>query len=225
MQLQQLSKAIESMKTSGEKRNFLQSVDLTVNFQGIDFSKPTTRLDLEIALPAGRGKQTKICVIAGDELVVEAKKVADRVVSKEEIVQLGGDQAALKRLADEHAFFLCQIELMPLVGKHLGQVLGPRGKLPKPVPGNSKLGPAIERLKKTVRVKTKGKFLPTVHCAIGTEEMPVEDLSKNAEAVLNSIVEKLPNKEGSLKSVFVKTTMGTPVKIQIRETREATVAK
>jgi large subunit ribosomal protein L1 len=206
-------KAIEEAKTKSKKRNFIQSVDLVVNFRGIDFSKPENRIELDVVLPAGRGKGIKIAAIAGDELMMEAKKHADFVIAKQEIEKLGADKKGLKKLADNYDFFLCQTDLMPLVGRFLGQVLGPRGKMPKPVPGNAKLQPIVERLRKTIKVKSKGKFLPTLHFIIGTEDMTNENLAENAETVLGALKEKLPNKEGNIKSLYLKTSMGPVVKI------------
>jgi large subunit ribosomal protein L1 len=210
-----LIKTIEEAKAKSKKRNFVQSLDLIMNFVNIDFNKPDSRIDLEIALPAGRGKQIKVAAIAGNELVAEAKKTADKVITKEDIEALGADKKTLKKMVAEYDFFLCQTDLMALIGKTLGQVMGPRGKMPKPVPPTAKLGLLIERLKKTVKLKTKGKFLPTIHTTIGTEEMPNEDLAKNAETIIAVIKEKLPNKEGNIRSIYIKTTMGEPIKVDL----------
>ena len=210
-----LAKAIEEVKTKSKKRNFAQSIDMIMNFTGVDFNKPENRIDLEIVLPSGRGKQIKVAAIVGDELIVEAKKVVDKVITKDEVNELAADKKALKKMVNDYDYFLCQTDLMALVGRALGQVMGPKGKLPKPVPPQAKLGPIVERLRKTVRVKTKGKFLPTIHTVIGTEEMTNEDLVKNAEAVIHTIRDKLPNKEGNFRSIYLKTTMGEPVKVDM----------
>jgi large subunit ribosomal protein L1 len=210
-----LAKAIEEVKTKSKKRNFAQSIDMIMNFTGVDFNKPENRIDMEIVLPSGRGKQIKVAAIVGDELIVEAKKVVDKVITKDEVNELAADKKALKKMVNDYDYFLCQTDLMALVGRALGQVMGPKGKLPKPVPPQAKLGPIVERLRKTVRVKTKGKFLPTIHTVIGTEEMTNEDLVKNAEAVIHTIRDKLPNKEGNFRSIYLKTTMGEPVKVDM----------
>ena len=46
--------------------------------------------------------------------------------------------------------------------------------------------------------------------------MSNEDLIENANSVISAIVEKLPNREGNIKSLFVKTTMGKAVKVDLK---------
>ena len=61
-----LTKALEGKG----KRKFTQSVELIVNFRGIDFTKPENRLNLDIALPKGKGgKEPKIAVIGDASLL------------------------------------------------------------------------------------------------------------------------------------------------------------
>ncbi len=208
-----LLKAIQEAKEKSKKRNFVQSIELILNFQKVDFTKPENRIDVEVFLPKGRGKERKVCIIAGDELIVEAKKHADLVIHKNDLEKY--DKKKAKKLAQEYDVFIAQADLMPLVGRILGPALGPRGKMPKPVPPNVKLEPLIERMKNTIRIRTKGKFLPTVQAPIGVETMDDNDLLENAKAVINTVVEKLPNKFGNLKSVFVKTSMGPAVRVEL----------
>ncbi|RLG21227.1 50S ribosomal protein L1 [Candidatus Micrarchaeota archaeon] len=207
-------KAIKEAKEKSKKRNFVQSIDLIINFKGIDFSKVENRLNLEIVLPKGLGKKVEGVVIADDDLLPEAKKHADKVITQAELEKLGKNKREAKKLASKYKFFIASAKLMPLVGRSLGQVLGPRNKMPKPVPPNAKLEGIIERMRKTVRIKSKGKYLPTIHTVIGSEEMSDEDLGENAMTVINAIKEKLPNKEGNIRSIYVKTSMGPSVKVE-----------
>ena len=206
-------KALEEARSKSPKRKFVQSVDLTVNFKDVDFNKPDNRLNLEVPLPNGKGKKVRVAVIAGDALINEAKEKAERVIRAEEIEGLGQNKSELKKLADSYDYFLCQTDLMPSVGRHLGQVLAPRDKMPLPVPPTAKLEPFLKRLEKVVRIKTKGKFTPTVHTTIGTEEMSDEQLVENANKIIDSLKEKLPNREGNIRSIFLKLTMGPAVKV------------
>ena len=208
-----LNEAIEKVKTDSKKRKFVQSLDMIINFQKIDFKKPDNRINVTVSLPKGRGKKVKIAAIVGDELVPEAKKYADKVIQKHELEALGKNKKEAKKIASEYDFFIAQTDLMAQVGKILGQILGPKGKMPRPVPPTAKFEALMTSMQKNVLIKMKGKFLPTVQSIIGTEEMSTEDITANATAVLDAIKNKLPNREGNIKSLYIKSTMGKPVRV------------
>ncbi len=199
-----VSKALEGKG----KRKFNQSVELILNFRSIDFSKSENRLNLDIALPKGKGaKAPKVCVVGDEAISNEAKKAgADLTILPQEIPSYN-QKDKLGMLATY--VLLSQPNQMGTIAKNLGQYLGPRGKLPKPLIGNVK--EAIERARKSVRLSSKGKYLPTAQAFVGTEDMPAEDIIDNAEAVYEAIKAKIP--EGNIKSVYLKLTMGKPVRL------------
>lgn len=209
-------KAIDEAKAKSKKRNFIQTVEMIINLRGVDFTKPVNRINIEVELPKGRGKKGKICVFAGDELLAEAQKSGALVIKKDEIEALGENKQRLKKIVKEYDFFIAQADLMPLIGKVLGQVMGPKGKLPKPVPGTAKLGGIIKKLQNIVQLRSKGKFLPTLQVPIGTEEMEVADLSSNADAVFTALTDKLPARKANIKSIYFKTSMGPAIKVGLK---------
>ena len=204
--------AIEKAKSDSPKRNFAQSVDLFVNFKNLDFNKPENKLNLEVILPKGRGKPRTVCVICGDEMATNAKAAADRVISPQELEEIGKDKKKVKAVAEGYDAFISQANLMAPVGKYLGQVLGPRGKMPKPVPPQADLKPLVAKLRNTVIIKTKGKNLPVIHTPVGTEEMSSDDLAANTLAIISAIRAKVTNPQFFGK-VFIKTTMGPVIEI------------
>ncbi len=206
-----ISKALSEVKEEGGKRKFLQSIDLVVNLN-LDMGKPENRLNEELLLPNGRGKKVKIGVIAEGELAHQAKKPADRVITKDELTELAKDKKAAKKLVNSIEFFIAQADMMPLVGKHLGSILGPRGKMPKPVPVNAPIVPIVERLRKTIRLRTKDN--PLLHAVVGTEEMEDKALVQNVEAVMQHLERKLEKGYSDIKSAYLKTTMGKVVKLE-----------
>jgi large subunit ribosomal protein L1 len=105
---------------------------------------------------------------------------------------------------------------MPLVGKTLGQLLGPRGKMPTPVPFNAPIDAFLVRFRSSIKVRTRASL--SVACKIGDMTMDDDDLAINAHAVLSAIEKKLPNGEKNVKRILLKTTMGKPIK-QIQEVK------
>ena len=108
-------------------------------------------------------------------------------------------------------YFLAEARMMPLIGKRLGPVMGPRGKVPRPIPPGSDPSSIITNLKRSIRLRNKGKR--TFHAAVGTRNMSPEELAENLQLVLNRIVGKLERGRHNIASVYVKTTMGPSVRL------------
>jgi large subunit ribosomal protein L1 len=209
MDKKKLREAIAKMLEEKGKRKFTQSAEIIINMRGIDFSKSENRLNLEIALPKGRGgKEHKIAVIAEPAIAAECKKAgADLIILPEEMAAWATKER-LKELA-RHYILLVQPTIMAQAAKYFSQYLGPRGKLPRPLVGNP--AELINKMRKTVRIASKGRYLPVAQAFIGTENMSVDELFENAEAVYEAVKAKV--NEGNIKSVYVKLTMGKPIKV------------
>ncbi len=209
MDKKKLLDAITKTMEGKGKRKFKQSMEIIINMRGIDFSKSENRLNLDIVLPKGKGgKELKSAVFAEGGMADEAKKAGADLVITPDAIPNYAEASKLNDLAENY-FMLTQPNLMGVVAKSLGQVLGKRGKLPKPITGN--IAELIARSKNSVRIVSKGKYLPVVQALVGTEQMDTEDLLENAEAVYESVKNKVS--EGNIKSVYVKLTMGTPTKV------------
>ncbi|MFH1443615.1 MAG: 50S ribosomal protein L1, partial [Candidatus Micrarchaeota archaeon] len=103
-------------------------------------------------------------------------------------------------------------QLMTTIGKALGQLLGAKGKLPKPIPPNANLKELATRTSKTINIKTKGKYLPVLHCIIGKESMTSEQIAENVLTVLEALRKKLEDTQ--IDALYIKLTMGKPYKIR-----------
>lgn len=202
----------EAKAKSGEKK-FTQSIELILDIKEIDMKSPEGRIQQVIELPHVTGKPNKIMVIASGELALKAKKAkANKVIERAELTALAGKKKELRKLANNYDVFLSEAPLMPLVGKTFGPVLGPRGKLPVPVPPNADIASLITKHRKTVLVRMRNQ--PIIQCPVGTENMNDEELVDNIQAVLRLLEGKLKRGLKNIKFAFIKTSMGTPVKIK-----------
>ncbi len=204
-----IEEKFKEMLEKAGKRNFVQSVDMVIKFKNIDFKKPENKITMVIALPKGPGKEQKIGIFATGDRFVEAKKITDIVFDKDTINSLKDSKRKLRKIANECAFFLAQQDLMGLIGKTWGSILGPRGKIPQILPPNVPIAPVVERLKKSI-VVTTGKS-NVAYAKIGNEKMAIEDLIANYNAVMEKILEKVDQR--NIDKVYIKTTMGEPVRI------------
>lgn len=206
-----LLQAINDAISASPERKFQQSIDLAFNLRDVDLSVPKNRIDEDILLPHGRGAGVKVALIGAAELVEKARGVADTVITPEELDELAKDRKAAKRLANKHSFFVAEAPMMPTVGKTLGIVLGPRGKMPRPVPPGGDPSGVIDNLRRTVKVRSKDRR--TFHSPLGNVDMAPEQLAENAEAIIKRVQSRLERGHHNIQSIYVKTTMGPSVRI------------
>ena len=198
----------ETLKTS-DKRNFVQTMDVGVNLFGINFKQPQNRINVSVILPVPFKKSPKTLLFAKDKnYISQMKDIFTKIINADDIPSL--DKKEVKKMAIEYDLFFAEPSVMAIVGKYLGQVLAPRGKMPKPAPPNvNAIKIIIDKELKTIVISNKkGKYMPVVHFAIGKENMSVEDLTKNFMACYNAILNVLPANTQNIKSMYVKTTMG-----------------
>jgi large subunit ribosomal protein L1 len=203
--------AVRKALERSPQRNFKQTVDLSINLKDVDLSIPKNRIQEDIVLPHGRGKPVKVCVIGSGEMLLKARDVADRVVSVEELGTIADDKKQAKKMANEYEYFIAEAPLMPTIGKRLGIVLGPRGKMPKPIPPGADPKLMIDNLRKSVSVRSRDKM--TFHTAVGTTDMTPEDIADNIELIFKRLGLKLEKGTMNIRSAFVKTTMGPSEKV------------
>ncbi len=206
---------IKQARENSKKRKFNQTFDLIINLRALDLKKPENRISSEFVLPAGRGKEPKIGIFV-DVLEAKAKaEKADLIITKAELGSLASDKKKLKQYASQVDFFFGEAPLMPTIGKTLGTVLGPRDKVPKPVPPAGELKPFFMAAKKTIKIRIKET--PTIQVRVGTEEMKDEDIAKNADAVLHFVKDKMPKGIANIKNAYLKLTMGKPIKLDLSQ--------
>jgi len=206
-----IKEAVEKAIGNSKKRNFVETVEIAVNLKNLDMKKPENRIDALITLPHGIGKDRKVGVFAKGDTALKAKEAGADVLSPEDIDELAKDKRKLRKIANEMDFFIAEAPLMPEIGKKLGPILGPRGKIPQPIPPLSDPTPFIQRLKKSVKVRTRDKL--TFHAPVGTKELDPEKISDNILEILKVVEGKYENAINNVKSVYVKTTMGPAVRV------------
>ena len=194
-----------------QKRKFKQNIDLIFNLKNIDLNIAKNRIDEEIILPHGRGSEAKIALFASGELAVKSKKHVDTLIKPEQIEDLSGDKKKFKKIVDDHDFFIAEAPLMPTIGKTLGTVLGPRGKMPKPVPPQADLTGMVKNLRNTVKVRSKTN--KTFHTIAGNEDMSKEHIIANIDVIIKRIEASLERGRMNIGSVYIKTTMGPSERI------------
>ncbi|MCS7120486.1 MAG: 50S ribosomal protein L1 [Nitrososphaerota archaeon] len=214
LEMKSIKAAIQEMRNKSPKRNFEQSVELIINLSGVDVKKPEERIQETVELPRPIGKKVKVAVIASGDMALRARKAgADLVLEGSDLEGLATDKKKQRKIANEVDAFIASAPLMPLVGRTLGAILGPRNKMPTPVPPTANIEEEIERHRRIVQIRARGQ--PVLQCRIGTESMADDDLAENIQAVINKLRGRLKRGLSDIGGVFIKTTMGPPVEIRI----------
>ena len=208
-----ITDAVKQAKGKSGQKKFNQTIDLILNIQEIDMKAPEGKITEIVELPHATGKPNKICVIASGELALKARKAnADNVIERTDLDNLAGKKKDLRKLAGEYDVFISEASLMALVGRTLGPVLGPRGKMPIPAPPNADIAALLAKHRNTVVVRMRNQ--PTIQVSVGTENMTDEQLSDNIQTILRALEGKLKRGLKNIKLAFIKTSMGEPVKIK-----------
>ena len=208
--------ALDKLRESSVKRNFDQSVDMIINLKDLDIKKNDQKVDLFVKLPYQPKPNVKVCAFVDQQDYDSAKENADFVIDVSEFGKYK-DKKLAKKLASKYDFFIASVPIMPKVASIFGRILGSRGKMPNPkiggvFPPGIPLKPIVEGLKRTVRLRTKsGLILQTI---IGKESYDDEKLLENLDTVYSRLVSSLPNNENNVKNIYLKLTMGKPVKVK-----------
>ena len=206
-----IEEAIKQAKSQAKKRKFTETMEISVGLKEIDLKNPANRINLETSLPKDLGKKVKIALFAEGELSTKGNDLGLTVISKDEIESIGKDKNAAKKIVQDHDFFISEPRFMPLVGRFLGKILGPRGKMPKPVPPRTDLEELITRYNKMVKLRVKSN--PVINTKFGKADQDDKDLAENASVIIQELTGKLEKGTNQIKSISIKTTMGPTVKV------------
>jgi len=202
-------------------RKFDESIDFIINLKDINLNDPKQRIDKEIVLPFNiiTKEKPSICVIASDEILLEAKNLGLDTLDSEGLVKMNNEEKKYKKkFVKKYDFFVVEDKMMPNLARYLARFLGPLGKMPKPFPSGygiisnpDDLKVAMDRYLKVIRVQLKKQ--PQIQVKVGKKSMDIEHVFENMKTIVEYIADQMPHKYNNIKSMFLKTTMGHPVKI------------
>lgn len=204
-----------------KKRNFNETLDLIINFRDLDIRNPNNKIDRELLLPNNLYEDDlNICFFSKGDQLLDIKEKGYPVMTDDDLEELNNkDVKDKKKFVRKYDAFIAQAPLMRDVAKTLGRYLGQSGKMPKPQPkGFGIVSPEMD-VDKIVenfrhRVKLRTRRVPMIQTKFGKKSYDFDHNYENLKAILDFIEGQLPNGQGNIKSIYVKTTMGKPAKVQ-----------
>src|SRR5574344_737479 len=211
----QPSTAVDAIKKlqeiSKEVSKFNETVECHMRL-GIDVRQADQQIRSTVVLPAGLGKEVRVCVIAKGAKANEATEAGADSAGAEEIID---------KIADgwfEFDTLIATPDCMGMLGK-LGRVLGPKGLMPNPKTGTVTMEVAAAvKDAKAGKVEFRTDKQAMIHCPIGKVEFTNEDLLKNFATLAEAILRAKPSsaKGTYVKSVYLTTTMGPSIKLEAK---------
>ena len=203
----QPSTAVDAIKKlqeiSKEVSKFNETVECHMRL-GIDVRQADQQIRSTVVLPAGLGKEVKVCVIAKGAKATEATEAgAEEIIDK-----ISGGWFDFDTL-------IATPDCMGMLGK-LGRVLGPKGLMPNPKTGTVTMDIAkAVKDAKAGKVEYRADKQGMIHCPIGKIQFAEEDLIKNYATLADAVLKAKPSsaKGTFVKSVYLSTTMGPGIKL------------
>ena len=208
----QPSSALEAIKKLQEVAGATSKFDETLECHmrlGIDVKHADQQIRSTTVLPAGLGKEVRVCVIAKADLVAAAKEAGANEAGSEELIdKISGGWFEFDTL-------IATPDMMPKLGK-LGRVLGPKGLMPNPKTGTvtTDVARAVKDAK-AGKVEFRADKQGMIHVPIGKADFKNEDLVSNFATLAEAVLKAKPSsaKGVYVKSVFLTTTMGPSIKL------------
>lgn len=214
MNRKELKESLDLMNKESKQRNFDEAIELIVSLKNINLKNPSQRVDFVVNLPNPYITKVKTAIFLKDKnLAQNVKGIVDKVIFEEEISKINKKEC--KKLADQYDLFLAEGPVMLTVGKYIGQVLGPRGKMPQVVPADSEQIKSIIKgsLSKQKISNKKNKSSVAIQVKVGKRSQGTDKLAENIKAIYDNLLEKLPAGTQNIKHLYVKTTMGPSFKV------------
>lgn len=212
---QQPSSAVEALKKLQEISKSVSKFNETVELHmrlGIDVKHADQQIRSTVVLPAGLGKEVRVCVIAKGAKATEAKAAGAEEAGAEEVIE------KIEKGWFEFDTLIATPDCMGMLGK-LGRVLGPKGLMPNPKTGTVTLD-VVTAVKeaKAGKVEFRADKQGMIHCPIGKIQFSTEDLTKNFATLAEAIIKAKPSvaKGTYVKSVYLTTTMGPSIKLEAK---------
>jgi large subunit ribosomal protein L1 len=198
--------ALDVVKT-GAYAKFDESVEIAVRL-GVDPRHADQVVRGTVVLPHGTGKVTRVLVLAQGEKEKEAEEAGADFIGL----------SFVQKIKDGWTDFDVAVATPDVMGQvgQLGRILGPRGLMPSP-----KAGTVTFDVARAVREIKAGKIefrvdkTGNLHAAIGRVSFPVENLTANLDAFMDTVVRAKPSasKGTYIRSVTVSSTMGPGIRI------------
>ncbi|KAI9363000.1 ribosomal protein L1-like protein [Zopfochytrium polystomum] len=191
-------------------RKFTETIELQIGLKNYDPQRDK-RFSGTVKLPHVPRPAMKLCILADAADADSARVISLDSMSVEDLKKLNKNKKLIKKLAKKYDQFLASEALIKQIPRLLGPGLSKAGKFPTPVSHSDDLGAKVTEIKATIKFQLKKVLCLGV--AIGHVKMTEDELVQNIMLAVNFLVSLLKKNWQNVKSLFIKSSMGKPVRL------------
>jgi large subunit ribosomal protein L10Ae len=203
--IQELTKASQE-----KKRKFVETVELQIGLKNYDVAREK-RFSGSIKLPNIPRPNLKLCILGDQAHIDEAKGCGMPFMSVDDLKKFNKNKKLIKKFAKKYYGFLASESLMRQIPRLLGPTLSKVGKFPTLLTHSDTMVVKADEVRATVKFQMK-KVLG-LGIAVGHVEMTEDQLARNINLAINFLVSLLKKNWQNIRSIVVKSTMGTPYRL------------
>jgi large subunit ribosomal protein L10Ae len=212
--VEKMRTAITQMLSNRKDRKFVETVDLQIGLKDYDPNKDK-RFAGSVRLPYVPRPRLKVCVIADAALIDKCKaaniEFIDAEALKKKIDPADKKGKELKKWARKFKLLFISESLVRQLPKLGGPFLTKWGKFPTVIQTADDVKAKIEEGLQTVKFQLKKVLCLGV--AVANVSLTEEQIRQNLNMSINYLVSLLKKGWNNIKSLYIRTTMGQPVKL------------
>lgn len=169
------------------------------------------RFSGSVRLPKSPRNSFSVCILGDAHHCDLAKAAGFEFKTIDDLKKLNKDKKLVKKLSQSYDAFLASDSVIKQIPRILGPGLQKAGKFPTPLNPNDNISEKVEEVKATIKFQLKKVLCMSV--AVGNVTMTEDELVTNGMMAINFLVSLLKKNWQNVKSLFIKSTMGKPVRV------------
>merc|ERR1711865_1057761 len=203
-----ISAILEASKEKGRK--FTETIELQIGLKNYDPQKDK-RFSGTVQLPHIPRPKLKVCMLGDARHCEQAQAISVDTMDVDAQKKLNKNKKLVKKLAKKYHSFLASESVIKQIPRLLGPGLNKAGKFPTLVSQGDDLNEKVEACKSAVKFQLKKVLCLAV--AVGNVAMSERELYINIQMAVNFLVSLLKKNWQNVRSLYLKTTMGAPIRV------------
>jgi len=197
-------------QSKDKKRGFVETVELQIGLKNYDPSKDK-RFSGSVRLPNECKPRMKFCILGDQIHCDQAEKIGIEWKDVEALKKMNKNKKLVKKLAQKYDAFLSSEVILRQIPRLLGPGLNKANKFPTLITHTESMEQKLYDVKSTVKFQLKKVLCLGV--AVGHVNLTEDQLTMNIGMTVNFLVSLLKKNWQNVKALYIKTTMGKPIRL------------